>query len=321
MNLKFLATLCCLVLSLPSIAYASVPTGNVSPVPESYYAPASQKGTIDTLRYEVERNGKKFSKEALVYLPYGYNAADQHKCYNVLYLAHGGNDNPGSFFSAERTATPLNQIADHLIQEGKMQPIIIVSASYYPPKDSEAHFSMDSTIDDCRNFNKEMRRHIIPAVGEKYRTFLAGSDDAAITASREHRAYGGFSMGALSTWYQLAFDAGACSRFIPLCGDLWIYDENGNKKDADAAAEWLNSMIGASPWRGNDIRVYAYTGSDDIAYLPELNLIEAINSRAPLFEYSQDFNKGNIHFNVLPKGVHAYDFVNQYLMNVMPTLW
>lgn len=323
MNLKSLVTaLMVAALFLSSVsASAAIQTGDVPAVPKSYYKEANQRGVMDTLKYKVNINGKSFEKEALVYLPYGYDANDTDTKYNVLYLAHGGNDNPGSFFSKERTAIPLNQIADHLIETGRMNPIIIVSASYYPPKNGEGPVSMDNTIADCRNFHKEMRRDIIPAVGAKYNTYLPGSDDAAITASRKHRAYGGFSMGALSTWYELAFDSDAFSRFIPLSGDLWIYDEAGNKKDARSAAEWLNSQLTATPWRENDIQIYAYTGSDDIAYKPELELVEAISANAPLLQYSPDIARGNIHFSVFQKGVHTYDFVNQYLMNVMPMLW
>lgn len=322
MKIKKHAVLLTSVLCIASATSAfAIKTGTVPPVPESYYQEATNKGRIDTLRYNVAVDGKNFTKEAIVYLPFGYNASDKDTKYNVLYLAHGGNDNPGSFFALDRTATPLNQIADHLIEEGKMNPIIIVSASYYPPKESEGMYGMENTITDCRDFNKEMRRCIIPAVGEKYNTYLRGSEDEDITASRGHRAYGGFSMGALSTWYQLAYDPDAVGKYIPLCGDLWIYDESGNKKDARSAAEWLNNQLAATPWRDNDIQVYAHTGTDDIAYQPELDLIEAIASDACLLKYSPDITEGNVHFNVFPKGVHTYDYVNQYLMNAMPMLW
>lgn len=88
---------------------------------------------------------------------------------------------------------------------------------------------MESTITDCRNFHKELRKYLIPAVGKTYNTYLRTFDDASITATREHRAYGGFSMGALSTWYQIAFDPAVAKYYLPLSGDLWVYDENQPK--------------------------------------------------------------------------------------------
>ncbi|MCM1490994.1 MAG: glycosyl hydrolase 53 family protein [Muribaculum sp.] len=302
-------------------AQKDIKTAKVANIPKEYSNEATQKGVIDTLKYQATYNGKTIEKEAIVYLPYGYDAGDKDKRYNVLYLAHGGGDNPESFFSTKRTPYPLNQVADHLIAEGKMDPMIIVSASYYPPKNTGASKDMDNTIANVRDFNKEVRSSLIPAVGKKYNTYLRSFDDGAITASRSHRAFGGFSMGALSTWYQLAFDPDAFSQYIPLSGDLWIYDENGNKKSAAEAAKWLNSQIASTPYRGKDLNILAYSGTKDIAYEPELGLIKSIDTDAPLLEYSDDFDKGNIHFSVLPNGVHTYEYISQYLMDAMPRLW
>lgn len=294
---------------------------SVKPMPKEYASQASQKGRIDTLCYTTAANGAEIEKKALVYLPFGYNPADKDTRYNVLYLAHGGGDHPGSFFATDRTPYPLNQVADHLIEKGLMDPLIIVSATYYPPVGDNRSKGMDSTINYVRNFHKEMRSAIIPAVGKKYNTHLKSFDDGAITASRSHRAFGGFSMGALSTWYQLAFDSDAFAQFLPLSGDLWIYDEAGNKKSAALAAEWLNEQIASTPYRGQDINILAYSGTKDIAYDAELKLIEAIDEKAPLLDFSDTPWQGNVHFYAQPGGVHNYEYISQYLMDAMPRLW
>ncbi len=296
-------------------------TSDVDAVPQSFYKPALNRGSVETLTYEVEIDNKRVQKTAQVYLPSGYDASDTERRYNVLYLAHGGNDNPGSFFSTDRAPIPLNQMADHLISEGRMMPMIIVSVSYYPAANLKEPHSMESTITDCRNFHKELRKSLIPAVGKAYNTYLRSFDDASITATREHRAYGGFSMGALSTWYQLAFDTDAAKYYLPLSGDLWLYDENGNKYSAEQAAIWLDEQIRKTPYRHSDIEILAYTGTDDIAYQPEKNLIEMLDKHATLFNYSTVPHQGNLHFSVQPKGIHTYEYVNQYLMDAMPQLW
>ncbi|MCM1093416.1 MAG: alpha/beta fold hydrolase [Lachnospiraceae bacterium] len=307
-----------IALTLPEVVTA----GGVKNIPDRYAGEALLKGRIDTLCYKViTADGVESEKNALVYLPGGYDPSDKISRYNVLYLAHGGGDNPESFFSTDRTPYPLNKIADHLIEDGLMDPIIIVSASYYPSDNVGEPKGMDSTIDCVRNFHKELRNFIIPAVGRNYNTYLRSFDDGAITASRHHRAYGGFSMGSLSAWYQLAFDPDAFSRYIPLSGDLWIYDESGSKKSAADAAKWLNSQIAATPYRGNDIDILAYTGTKDIAYEPERNLIESIKTVAPLFEYSEKPDSGNLHFSVQPDGEHNYESISQYLADAMPKLW
>ena len=44
------------------------------------------------------------------------------------------------------------------------------------------------------------RKSVVPFVEGKYSTYAASTSEADLRASRMHRAYGGFSMGAVSTW-------------------------------------------------------------------------------------------------------------------------
>lgn len=317
-NLRFLFSLVVLAVMLP----VSLQAEGVARIPEHYSGIASYSGRIDTLVYKVVSNGKEYEKEALVYLPYGYDPSDRTVRYNVLYLAHGGGDKPASFFAVDRTPYPLDRIADHLIDEGKMDPMIIVSATYYPPENTGESRGMDSTISHVTNFHKEIRKYLIPAVGRHYNTYLRSYDDGAITASRQHRAFGGFSMGALATWYQLAYDADAFGQFLPLSGDLWVYDEAGNKLPADAAAGWLNGQLASTPYRGADLNILAYSGTEDIAYTPEQTLIESLRQYpAGVLEYSVSPDSGNLHFRVQDGGVHNYKYISRYLADALPRLW
>lgn len=275
---------------------------------------------IDTLRYQVTSPSGLLEKAALVYLPQGYDSNDKNTRYNVLYLAHGGGDNPYSFFSKDRSPVTLDEYATRLIQNGEMDPIIIVSATYYNPDSYNEKSGMQEAVTLCRAYNKEVRESLIPAVGKKYNTYLRGNDYASITATRNHRAFGGFSMGALTTWYQLAEDPDAFSQYLPLSGDLWVY-ENGEKQLPAIAADWLDARLGKYPWRGKDLKVYAYTGSKDIAFQPEQSLIDGLKKNSDVLEYSEDFGNGNLYFNVTPGGVHNYEYVNQYLADAMPRLW
>ena len=299
-----------LLLLLTCVALGAVPS---SGAPKSH-------SVIDTLRYSVtDARGVTSEKEALVYLPAGYDSDDRSRRYNVLYLAHGGGDNPGSFFSPDRTAEPLDKVADRLVDEGLMDPIIIVSASYYPAGPAAA--DMARSVDFCREFHKELRRSLIPAVGARYNTYLRGGDDASITATRAHRAYGGFSLGALSTWYQMAEDLDAVSRFVPLSGDLWVFDDEGNRRGAPEAASWLADKVRLTPYRGNDFKIIARTGDKDIACVPESGLVEALTADTTLFSRSEAPFSGNLSFAVSPGGVHDYNYVSRYLAEAMPLLW
>lgn len=317
---RSIAVTLALFVSLIAIFGEEFPTMQVSPIEKSYRNAAKERGTIDTLKYNIPTPEGDVEKSILVYLPYGYNQVDKSRKYNVLYLAHGGGDIPGSFFSKERSSIPLNQYADHLIADGRMDPIIIVSATYYTPGIKSQKSGMAETVELCRAFNKEMRDYVIPAVGEKYNTHLRHSDYASITATRSHRAFAGFSMGSLTTWYQLAFDPDAFRTLIPLSGDLWIY-ENGKKQDAAAAANWLDDTLKKTPYRGNELNVMAYSGTEDIAYKPELDLIENLAKEQSVLVYSDKLDEGNLHFSVLPGGNHTYEYINHYLMDAMPKIW
>lgn len=304
-----------LLCSMGCMAQKSIPLDNI---PQSYYKSAKHKGEVVTVYYQTVKDEKRMYKNAKVYLPYGYDGADKSKLYNVLYLLHGGNDNSRSFFDGSHGSLPLPEILDHLISEGKMEPVIVVGATYYDVDNGKVHYGMDATIDDCRNFNKELREFLIPAIEKTFNTYLrsASRKSDPITATRQHRAYGGFSMGSLSTWYQAYYDLKAVKYYLPLSGDLWLYDGSGNKISPKDAAIAFNKSIKSGKYRNDAIWIHGLTGSKDIAYEAETAFIEALRENAPLLKYDQ-----NLRYSVLEGGEHNYKNINQYLYNVLPTMF
>ena len=75
---------------------------------------------IDTLEY-VTGNQK---KKAFVYVPYGYSEDQQ---YNILYLMHGAWGNEKTFFVSNPKQSLLKNVLDHLMKNGEMQPILVVT--------------------------------------------------------------------------------------------------------------------------------------------------------------------------------------------------
>ena len=299
---------------------------DIKPIPDYIRQPAEKQGRIEVFTYTAMRKGTKMQKRARVYLPYGYNAKDKKKKYNVLYLMHGAGDNTTSFLTPPKDWLPLRNVLDHLIAEGKMEPIIVVAPTFYDDDENIGANKMDDAIAMTRDFHTELQNDLIPAVENAYRTYLTGKDSIAVTKSREHRAYGGFSMGALSTWYQLAYGINAVKYYIPLSGDCWTYDEKGNKLSLDYSADWINEMISTSPFK-NDFQVYAYSGTKDIAGTPEKTLIKALDAHAPLFRYDATIAKGqerkdaNLRFSMKQNGEHYYGDINQYLYYALPLIF
>lgn len=312
-------------------------------LPAAVRQPAEQQGTVETFAYTAHRDGRTFTKHARVYLPYGYDARDRRTLYDVVYLIHGGGDNSTSFFSDPRSPLPLTQVLDHLIATGQMDPVIVVTPTFY---DDDQHIGensrssesrrkaslsdgrvataekqqpnrMDDAVALTRRFHEELQRDLIPSVERRYRTHLAAPDSLSVVATRQHRAFGGFSMGALCTWYQLAYGSDAVSRFLPLSGDLWTYDAQGTKQDAYTSAAWLSQQLLHAPY-GHDVVVHAYTGTEDIAGDPERNLIRALEGLPPFRYHVPD---ANLHFAMKQGGVHYYGDINEYLYHALPLLW
>lgn len=299
---------------------------DIKPIPDSARKPAAKQGKIEVFNYTAHRSGKTMTKRARVYVPYGYKAKDKKKKYNVLYLMHGGGDNTTSFLTPPKDWLRLKDILDNLIAEGKMEPIIVVCPTFYDDDENIGANRMEDATAMTRNFHTELQNDLIPTVEKAYNTYLAGTDSVAVTASREHRAYGGFSMGALSTWYQLAYGINAVKYYLPLSGDIWVYNDKGEKQSPEYAAKWINNQISSSPY-ANDFEVFGYTGTKDIAGNPQKSVIEALNAHAPLFRYDTTAAKGNprpdanLHFSMKKNGEHFYGHINEYLYYALPLLW
>jgi len=290
----------------------------IQPIPDAIRQPASKQGKIEEFTYTAHSNGKTLKKHARVYLPYNYNANDKKTKYDVLYLMHGGGDKTTSFLTPPQDWLPLRQVLDHLIAEGKMRPIIVVTPTFYDDDENIGSNGMNDGIARTRNFHTELQNDLIPTVEKAYNTYLEGTDSIAITRTRDHRAYGGFSMGALSTWFQLAYGVNAVKTFIPLSGDLWVYNDKGERQDSKFAAEWINAQLASTPF-AKDFEVYGYTGTKDIAGNPQKNLVEALSKYAPLFRYNTP--DANLRFEMKEGGEHFYGHINEYLYWALPVIY
>ena len=291
---------------------------NLQPIPDEVRKPNAKQGKIEEFKYMAHKNGRTFQKHARVYTPYGYKAKDKKTKYDVLYLMHGGGDKTTSFLTPPQDWLPLRNILDNLIAEGKMRPIIVVCPTFYDDDENIGANNMGDAIALTRDFHTELQNDLIPTVEKKYNTYLEGTDSIAVTKSRDHRAYGGFSMGALSTWYQLAYGVNAVKHFLPLSGDIWAYNEKGEKQDAKFAAQWMNSMLEKSPF-AHDFEVYGYTGTKDIAGNPEKATVEALHKYAPLFRYATP--DANLRFSMKKDGEHFYGHINEYLYYALPLIY
>ncbi len=205
-------------------------------IPADYYTEADRHGSLVELNYETyesrtyEQKSRKLNKRAIVYLPYGYS---ENERYNVFYLMHGGWSNETTWLGTPERPGTFKNVIDHAVSDGKMKPFIIVCPTYNneSPSDSGDYTLAYGTL--TVNYHNELMNDLIPAVEGTYSTYADNVTPEGIKASRDHRAFGGFSMGSVATWHTFLNCLDAFRYFMPSSGAI---DSTGNRLDSFSAA-------------------------------------------------------------------------------------
>ena len=288
-------------------------------IPTDYFTPADRGGKVVRLDYETstyDAENQRLSKYAFVYLPYGYEESNPQARYNVFYLMHGGGGTAERYLGGENGEQPLKRILDHMIDNGDIEPTIVVTPTFYPDDRSGPEDKLTA------NFHHELINDLVPAVESAFHTYAQTTDEAGLKASREHRAFGGFSMGSVTTWYTFINCLDYFKYYMPISGDCWQYGRMGsNDENYKNTAAYLNSIVESSGYTATDYYIYAATGTNDIAYDAMSAQIEAMKAYPNSFIYDQDFSKGNFYYGVVPGGTHNNTYMNQYIYNALPGFW
>ena len=229
-----------------------------NPIPEAMAGlldtASSLHGSIDTLTYEQSYEGTVYDKQAFVYVPDSYSPA---RPMNVLYLTHGWWGN------AAGLAAGVAPVVDKLEASGEVSPTIVVFATYYPDRS----FATDDYEEDYalnRFFATTEIDTLIDTVESRYTTFARrDTSDQSLRASRRHRAFGGFSMGATTTWDVFALRPQYFYGYMPMAGESWI----GREEEANSAqiAQLVTAGAERAHYGPQDFRILASVGSLDPA--------------------------------------------------------
>lgn len=282
-------------------------------IPQDYYEASQQQGTLVELIYNTfesrtyAQKTKSLTKRAIVYLPYGYSSEKQ---YNVFYLMHGGWGNEITTLGTAEQPNAFKNVVDHAIENGEIDPIIIVCPSY---NNESSQDSADYTLAFYTltvNYHNELVNDLIPAVEGTYSTYAEGVNPEDIKKSREHRAFGGFSMGSVATWYTFVNCLDEFYYFIPMSGAM---DYEGD--DVDAA-------VTASGHEADEFFIYALTGSEDFEYSHFTSQMEGMFSMKSENFISIDENEnGNIAFRVKEGYAHDGIAAMEYTYNGLLYFW
>ena len=286
-------------------------------IPNYFYYDVPCHGRIERIQYETTNVvGVRVTKYANVYLPHGYYDSDEK--YNIIYMMHGGGGNPDSFLDASASKNML----DIMFAEKKAKPSIVVFPSYYN-EEQPVRSDRGSDFEGNRTlfFQTELIADLIPAVESTYRTYAESVTREGISASRDHRAFGGFSMGGCTTWYAFTRNMAYISRFIPLSGDCWEVALKGGESETEKTVKALTDSIRRQGYTKDDFKIFAATGDQDIAYPALTPMIEAMAKETEFFDYSDEYRAGNLHYLVVADKNHAYDAVMLYWRDCLPYIF
>ena len=259
---------------------------------------------------------KETVKSVMVYFPAGYDESDQ--CYNVLYLLHGSNGSPKGYLDPDKP-TRLQNLLDHLIEDGLLEPMIVVAATYYPSDGSARDLPLARQVEITAWFARELVQDIIPQVEEQIRTCAASSSPEDIEASRDHRGIAGFSMGGVAVWYVFLQQMRAFKWFLPISEASWDDGEGGTAGifDSDVSARTLYDAVLDQGYGWNDFRLFVAVGTDDEAF--EI----CTNQMKSLLAYDEDmfFLGENTFCSMMINGKHTASALYTYLYHILPCLF
>ena len=282
------------------------------------YHDVDYRGRIDRVYYiHRDAEGKTWDKYANIYLPYGYDPANAQKKYDTLYLMHGGSGNADAWLDS----CHIKNMLDCSFHEKDAEPFIVVFPSYYKDVAGELDLSkMEGERQMVRDFASEMVSELIPAVEGHVRGWAETLDEAGLRASRSHRAFGGFSMGSVTTWFAFLKNLPYIATYLPLSGDCWAVELMGGSAKPRETAEVLAETAADALRNGYDFRIFAATGSEDPASGNMIGQIEEMK-KLPPFVFIEDLALGNFHYEVAEGAVHSYESVFNYVYSYLPLLF
>lgn len=282
-------------------------TGDTKSVPPEYTKACEKAGAVERLDYVSEDyagNKEAITKTAYVYTPYGYNENDTDTRYDIIYLMHGWGGHAGEYFDYKGT----KNVFDNLIANGDIPPVIIVSATFYN-ENSGSDFG--SSVRELRAFHNDFENHLMPTVEGKYRTFAKSNSDEELKASRDHRAFGGFSLGSVTTWQIFCYDYDYVKYFLPMSGSSWYYGTYGDFQ-TEKNVDYIEQLVKDNNLDKRGYFIYHAVGTSDAVKEQTIMMADE------MLERNDVFTPDHYVFYQKQGGYHDLNAVQEYLYNALP---
>ena len=282
-------------------------SGYSTAVPENYFSSIDKSGTVQMIEYESKdyaRDESKITKTAYVYLPYGYDENDTDTRYDICYLMHGWGGHAGEYFEYAN----IKEMLDNMIAKGDIAPTIFVSATFYN-RNSDTGFS--GSVDELHAFYKDFENHLMPAVEGQFHTYAESTSYDDLKASRDHRAFGGFSLGSVTTWLQLCYNSDYIRYYLPMSGSCWYYGGYGDfqiKKNVD----FIEQLIKDNKLNERGYFIYHGVGTNDTVKSQSEDMAAEMLSRSDIF------TPDHYVFYQREGGQHDHISCREFMYNALP---
>lgn len=311
MNKKIFIILVLTMIMLCVSACGTVPD-ELEYIPDGYENPATQQGTLNKLTYDTwesfsyEQKSNKITKEAWVYLPYGYTDEEE---YNVFYLSHGGWSNETTLMGTDDNPKSFKNVIDNAIQDGNIKPLIIVLPTYNNTSENDSS-DYSLAIQLTNQFHNELVNDLIPAVESKYSTYAKDTTPQGLKESRDHRGFGGFSMGSVNTWNTFRYCLDYFRYFMPMSGS---YTTDG---------EYMADLVRQQGYSSHDFFIFAASGTDDFAYSAfKAQIMAMANNSGGMFKLVKNESEGNMSFLEREGYKHDAKATDEYTYNGLRFFW
>ena len=211
-------------------------------------------------------------------MPYDY---DESKEYNIFYLMHGWTGHAGDFFEYSK----IVNILDNMIENKEIEPLIVVAATF----DSEnVGQSWERSVEELEPFHLDFENALMPYIESHYSTYAKSTSKEDLISSREHRAFGGFSLGGVTTWWMFKYDLDYIKYFLPMSGDAWYVTTFGGLYYPKETVDEIEKVVKNND---RDYFIAAYLGTRDARY-------DQVNNQMVEMLKRDTFNNSFVYYQV-----------------------
>ncbi|MCM1193962.1 MAG: alpha/beta hydrolase, partial [Acetatifactor muris] len=166
-------------------------------------------------------------------------------------------------------------------------------------------------VQELREFHQDLRNDLIPAVESRFHTYADEVSEEGLAASRSHRAFGGFSLGAVTTWHQFVFNHDYIRYFLPMSGSCWYYGGYGDYYPEETC-DLFEDFIESDGLDEKGYFIYGATGTNDaIQGQMDVQMDE-------MLARNDVFTSDHVVYYKKQGGVHDLAAVQEYVYNALP---